>query len=329
MAIGKASDFKIYQEYLRTRVTETLTQNGEALSGRANGAIRLTSVSKRGDYAYESFFESLGSSLIARRDTTSVSAATDMALTQDEMISVKLNRRIGPVAQTRDAFRKAFGNFSATEFSGIVGQQAAVAMQLDMLNSGLKACRAALVTGSTTLYTVPSSGELSTAALVEGLAKMGDRADRIVAWVMHSKPFYDLVQSQITANIDGVSNFNVASGTPITLNRPVIVTDSDSLVITSGSPSVTDYHTLGLTRDSIVLENTETEEVVLDDVTGLDNLVIRMQGEFAYNLGVKGFKWDVSNGGANPTDTAVGTGTNWDQCATSYKDWAGVVIKSR
>lgn len=328
MAIGKASDFKIYQEYLQTRVSEVLTQNGAAMAGASNGAIRLTTVSKRGDYEYESFFKSI-SGLVSRRDITSVSAATDLAMTQDEFIRVKLNRKIGPVAQTRDAFRKLTGRFSQTEMSGIIGEQAAVAMQLEMLNSGLLATRAALVTGSSTLYAVPSTGTLSTAGLVSGLAKLGDRADRIVAWVMHSKPYYDLVQSQITANIDGISNFNVSSATPVTLNRPVIVTDSDSLVVTAGSPAVTTYYTLGLTADAILCENTEEEDVVFDDVTGLENLVVRMQGEFAYNLGLKGFKWDTTNGGVNPAAGAIGTGSNWDQAVTSYKDWGGVVITSR
>ena len=69
--------------------------------------------------------------------------------------------------------------------------------------------------------------------------------------------------------------------------------------------------------------------MVLDEVTGLENLVVRLQGEFAYNLGVKGFKWDTANGGANPSDAAVGTGTNWDAAVSSYKDYAGIVIQSR
>ena len=34
----------------------------------------------------------------------------------------------------------------------------------------------------------------------------------------------------ISANIDGISNFNVANAAPVTLNRPVLVTDSASLV---------------------------------------------------------------------------------------------------
>src|SRR5262245_50036231 len=54
---------------------------------------------------------------------------------------------------------------------------------------------------------------------------------------MHSKPYYDLVQSQINANITGISNFAIAQATPVTLNRPVIITDSSSLVAAVNSPA--------------------------------------------------------------------------------------------
>ena len=165
--------------------------------------------------------------------------------------------------------------------------------------------------------------------MVSGLALMGDRADRIVAWVMHSKPYYDLVKEQIAAKIDGVANFNVQTGTPITLNRPVLVTDSASLKVTSGSPAVTDYYTLGLTANGVLCEVTETSDIVIDDVTGGENIITRLQGEFAYNVGVKGFKYDVGNGAANPNATALGTGSNWDLAASDLKSVAGVVLKSR
>jgi hypothetical protein len=91
---------------------------------------------------------------------------------------------------------------------------------------------------------------------------------------------------------------------------------------------VTTYHTLGLVQNAVVVEDSEETMMESQIITGLENLVVRLQGESAYNLGLKGFKWDVSNGGANPSDSAVGTGSNWDAVATSYKDWAGVVIKS-
>lgn len=270
------------------------------------------------------------SGLVSRRDTTSTAAATDQNITQDEWVSVKLNRKIGPVNQSRDSFRKIMAGKTEQEMSFIIGQMVAQGMQLDMLNAALTAASAALAAQAAVAFTVASNGKLDTGSLVSGLSKFGDAAGDVAVWVMHSKPYYDLVQSQITANIMGVSNFNVAEGTPITLNRPVIVTDSPGLITTSGSGStaVTHYATLGLTVGGAVVENTEQEDLIVQDVTGGENLAVRMQGEFAYNLGLKGFKWDIANGAANPTNSALATGSNWDPCRSSFKDFAGVLISS-
>lgn len=326
MAIGKGSDFAINDEYVKTRINELLAQNGEAFGTASNGAMRLSTRSILGNYEYSSFFANLGSTLTARRDLTSVTSQTDTALTQAQNISVKLNRKMIPVAQTRDAFRKVFGQFSATEFSGIVAEQYANAMQLEMLNSSLAAAANALKQQTASYVTESSLGSISTNSLFTSLAAMGDRADRVVCWVMHSKVYYDLVKSQTSANITGVSNFTVATATPITCNRPVLVTDSASLLANLNSPDVQDYYTLGLTADAVNVENTEDQEIVVQDVTGLENLVIRIQGEYAYNLSLKGFKWDVSNGGANPSDANVALGTNWDVAQTSVKNRAGICL---
>lgn len=330
MATGKASDFKVYQDQFQAGVVETLVQNTDAFNAASKGAITLTTVSRRGDYSQEAFFKNIAN-VISRRDTTSVSAATDLAMTQDEWVSVKLNRKIGPVGQTRDAFRKIMAGRTAEEMSLILGQISGKAMQGDMLDTALLGCRAALANQSTNLFTVASSGTLATASLVSGLALMGDQASQVGIWVMHSKPYYDLVQAQITANTLDVSNFAISNGAPVTMNRPVLVTDSSSLAVASGSGSTAtvDYYTLGLTSGAIICENTEEEELVVMDITGLENLVVRYQGEYAYNLGIRGFKYDITNGGANPLATALATGSNWDPSRASSKDFAGVVIKSK
>lgn len=330
MADYLASNFKIYQEYLKTRAAETLQQQADGFNAAVNNAIIMSTSEKPGDYEYESFFKDI-TNLVSRRDTTSTSAASKLSMAQAELVRVKLNRKIGPVDQSRDSFRKAYARYSEMEFSGILGGQIAVAQQVDMLNASLLAARAAIVAADSGAlqYTVPSSGTSTTAGLINGLAKMGDRADRIVAWVMHSKPYYDLVREQVSSNITGVSNFNVQTGTPVTLNRPVFVTDSASLVTTAGSPAVNTYYTLGLTASGVLCEVTETSDIVVDDVTGGENLITRLQGEFAYNLGLKGFQWDVANGGGiNPTNANLGTGSNWDKVATDNKSLAGVVIAS-
>jgi hypothetical protein len=329
MTIGKASNFKVYQDEMRGGIVETLTQASNYFNTAGN-AINLSTVSRRGDYAKESFFKSIAT-IVSRRDTTSVSAATDLPLLMDEIISVKLNRKIGPVTQTYDAFAKVAMDLSPEEFSFLLGNMVGKGMQVEMLNSALRAARAALVQNTDVLYDA-GTGTLTTANLVDGLAKFGDRANEVVAWVMHSKNYFDLMKHQIgtSANGDIVSGVAVQGANPLTLNRPVIVTDSDALKVAggSGSGAFTDYHVLGLTANGIVVENSETERVVLDEVTGLENLVVRMQGEYAYNLGVKGYKYDTTVG-ANPSDANLGTSTTWDLAATSYKDVAGVIIQVR
>lgn len=325
MAAGTRSAFTINNEYLRTRISELMAQNGDALNAASNGAIRLDTISRRGDFVTSSFFTQIAN-LVVRRDPTSVADVDDTPMGMSELVTVKTNRRIGPVAMTWDAFKKMQGQFTETEFTGLVAVQAAQAMQLEMLNTGILAARAALRQQSASYLTEASLGRISSQTLIDALAKMGDQASRIVAWVMHSKVYYDLVGNQLAANITGVSNFNIATGTPVTVNRPVIVTDSDSLFTNIASPDVTNYFTLGLVRDAVALENSEEEDIVSQTITGKENLIQRYQGEYAYNIGILGFSWDTQNGGVNPTTTALGTGTNWDPAFTDVKNRAGVAI---
>ena len=323
MAAGTYSNMSIDNDYLATRVNELLAQQGDVFNAASNGALKLSTVSRKGHYDYKSLFSNV-SGLAARRDISSVGSQSDTNLAQVEAIKVKLNRKIIPIGMPRDAFRKAFGSYSQAEFTDVVAEQAANAMQIDMCDSALLGARAALKQQSASYLTESSLGSISTATLIDALKKLGDRADRIVCWVMHSKVYYDLIHSQVNANITGVSNFNIAAASPVTLNRPVLVTDSTSLSSVLASPDVTNYFTLGLVAGAVEVENTEEQEVVVEDVTGYENLIVRFQGEYAYNLGVKGFQWDVGNGGINPTATNVGLGTNWDTIMTDVKNRAGV-----
>jgi hypothetical protein len=62
-------------------------------------------------------------------------------------------------------------------------------------------------------------------------------------------------------------------------------------------------------------------------LNGDENIKRTIQSEWSYNLGIKGYAWDKTNGGKSPNDAALATGTNWDRYATSFKDTAGVLLK--
>ena len=326
MATGKASDLTLYNDQFIGGYVETVQQNTNLFNGASQGAIRLINELHGGDYDKETFFD-LTASLITRRDTTSVSAATDLAITSDEFVGVKLNRKIGPIGQTLDAWRKIDKDEKIMSF--IIGQQTAKATAQEMLNRALAALEAKLQS-VTALYHNATDGTIASTDLSTGLQKAGDSANDVLIWVMHSKPYWDLVTNQITNAIYRANGVKIMDGVPATLGRPVLVTDSDSLLEADGVSSGVDaYSTLGLKAGAVTIKESEPSRTVLDLVTGLENIVYRLQGEYAYNLSLRGCEWDVANGAANPSNAAVATSSNWDTQVASNKLLPGVIIRSR
>jgi hypothetical protein len=299
--VGRLPEGIIYPELVHSGMVETLVQNTDAFNAASLNTIRLVTQRRRGDFHQESFFKNV-SSLINRRDVNTSPANPAVAASAvpvGENVNVKLNRRVGPIDQTYDSFRKLGDSADLEVLSFLLGEQIGKAMQVEMLDSGLRSVVAAITANASLIY--------------DG--------------IMHSKPFFELIQSQITANIDGISNFNVAQASPVTLNRPVLVTDSAALIDTSVSPQ--QYITLGLVESGVVMEDSEEELMYTDVITGKENIVARLQGEYAYNVGCKGSAWDVTNGGVNPNDAALGTSTNWDIIMDDVKDLAGVAIRTQ
>ena len=326
MATSLASDFKIYQPQFFGGMTETLQQAADVMNEASKGAIAMTTETMKGDYEYESFFKSL-SSLVSRQDITSTSAATALKLTQDELIRVKLHRKIGPVEVTRKAFLQAGEDPELASF--ILGQQTAQAAAENMLNAGLLAARAALVNANSgSVLNDVTGATVKTCThtnLIRTLQKFGDKQSRIVAWIMHSTNYFDLGVDGVDNQIDSIAADIIRVLEVPGMGRPLIVTDSPSLIATADTPD--SYFVLGLTEMGLQLMLTEDQYVTTEEVTGGEQIINRIQGEWAFNVGVKGFKWDVANGGANPADAALGTGTNWDMAVTADKDLAGVVLK--
>ena len=325
MATGKASDFKIYDEQFYGGMFEAMDQNTNAFNAASNGAIQMVARDVLGDYEKESFLKDV-TSLITRRDTTSVGTATDLGMTMAELVSVKVNRKMGPVGQTLDAWRKI--GKDQREMSFKLGGMIGMAKMKDYANTAVLVAAAALDSVAALTYdaTALATPTLTATALVNGLAKMGDMASSVVCWIMHSKNYFDLVKQAIADKLYEEAGAVVYGAQPGTLNRPVVVIDAPGLTDSLASQTNDTYNVLGLVAGGVALVESEQQEIVSQVVTGLENLIFRIQGEYAFNLGVKGFQWDTTHGGVNPTDAALGVSTNWDQVATSVKNCAGVRI---
>ena len=330
MATSVYSDFKVYDEQFQGAFIETLQQNVDAFNAASRGALSLSTRELLGHYEKEAFWDEV--SAVSRRDISSTSSATATKLTQDEFIGVKLNRKNGPYETTLDGLRKI--GRDSREFSRAIGVMTAKAMPQEILDRVLGALEGKLDDVSALEHDA-TDGVLQTGDLAKGLKLAGDSAGGIVLWVMHSAQYWDLVHDQVTqtATVFGSDAFGgqIYAGMPATLNRPVLVTDSVSL-LESDQPSsgATTYSCLGLRAGAGVIDISEPPVAVLEGpLTGNENLYFRWQAEYAYNMKIRGCKWDTANGGVNPTNANVATASNWDTVVASNKLLPGVIIKSK
>lgn len=324
MAIGKASDFKIYNDEFYAGVVESIDVNADLFNEASGGCIRLVPQGHIGDYQKESFLKDIAGA-VSRRDTTVTTSVTDLAMTMGEEARVKVNRKVGPIAQTLDAWRKV--GASEQEMSLRLGQMIGPRILKDQILTAIKAAAAGIRNNAGTLHSA-TGGTITYQALLGGLAKFGDMAGEIKTLVFHSKAWFDLISSMAstTNTLDSVGSLAIQTGQVPGLGRRVLVIDSPDLLI-AGAPD--NYLTLGLVENGITVLESEERQVVAQVVTGLENLVFRIQGEHAFTLGMKGYTWDVASGGAGPTDAAIATGGNWDKVATSDKNTAGVVVRTQ
>lgn len=333
MAGTTRTDVQVYEEQFQGGFIETIYQNVQAFNEASRGALAMRVEELVGHYEQEAMWNDVSN--ISRRDSSADSSTTvsSTKLTQDEFVGVKLDRRNGPYEVNLDAFRK-IGEEPSPTFSRIIGVQTAEAVPQEQLDRALAALEAEL-DATSALEHDRTGGTLRTQDLVDGLSKRGDAAGEVLIWVMHSKPFYDLLKDQVTSGNSIFSSEIFASeifeGTPASVNRPILVTDSSSLKETDGVSSGTDkYSTLGLTREAAEIVMSEPPVAVLNGPeTGSENLYLEWQAEYSYNLRLRGLKWDTTNGGKNPTDSAVATATNWDDVVADDKGKPGVIVTSQ
>lgn len=324
MATTTASDFQIYDALFHSARAEVLQQNVDIFNSGSNNTIQMVAAERRGDYAKESFYKD--SITDNRRDPTATTDATASKLTDDEIVSVKLNRRQGPMRYTADAFKKK--NQSPEQASAVLGRQSGIKQAQAMVGRiGTAVVPAIKGIGSSDLVHDGTGGSLTFKKISKGKRLFGDASSDLTAALIHGDKFHDLVE-------DGLDNYkiqNVAGTTIVTGDVPgamglvLVVTDESSL-ITSGTPDT--YHTVLLQQGAVTVEESEDSTMADETVTGKENITREWQFEYAFNLGLRGLKWDTSNGGSNPTDSTLGTQANWNKAASDNKSLPGVVVDS-
>lgn len=322
---GTYSNFQIYDTEFFSGMTESVEQAAIEMNAGSAGTLIMRSNMHRGDFEKQSFFNRV-EGLISRRDNGATTAVTDLEMGQGELVAVKVNSRIGPVAQTIDAFKKISLDPQLMSFQ--IGSQYGEDFVLDMVNSSLLAATTAISTETEMVVDILNDAnitekKLSHINLVKGMASLGDRASRVRALVMHSKSFFDLVGDSIAQQVTNVADVTIYTGTTGSLGRPILVTDSPALEERDAMDVLVGYRILGLTEGATEISQSEENTIVSEIVTGRESLFMRYQGETAHTIGVKGFAFV---GTANPSDAELGTAANWVYQYSTHKNGPGFMM---
>jgi hypothetical protein len=343
MATTTTGDVRIYEEQFQGGFIETVQQNIEGFNAASAGTLVMRARELLGRYEQEAFWDEVVAGKVERRNPASESSSTvsPAKLTQDEFVGVKLDRRNGPYEVNIDSFRK-IGETAAAQtpggnipgaalFSRVIGTQTARAMPQEQLNRALSALVGKLAATAGLFEDQTGASHIKTGHLAKTLARFGDASGQVGMWVMHSQAYWQLVESQIVDAIYRADGVQIVQGTPATLGRPVLVTDSPALVIPDGvSTGVDQHYTLGLAPSAAVLDISAPPIAVMEGpLTGSDNLFLRWQAEYSYNLRLRGCRWNISGGGANPDNGAVASGANWVTSVADAKLLPGVALRTK
>ncbi len=319
------SDLAVYSEYAYSAMTEVLRQQIDLFNAASGGSIRLESSAHQGDYSDSVFFAKV-SGLIRRRNAYGSGTVAAKKMTQLIDTMVKVAAGTPPIELNPGQFK--WIQMNPETAGAALGQQLAIDTMADMLNTALGALYAALVqttaivtdvTGATT-----PADKMSFINQTTGVLKFGDRMSDIRTWVMHSKPMGDLYLNALT-NAESLFTYGSINVLRDPFGRILLMSDSPALV-TAGSPNV--YHNLGLVENAVIVGQNNDFTANEETKNGDENITRTYQAEWSYELGVRGYTWDKTNGGKSPTDAALFTSTNWDKIATDTKDLAGIVIQS-
>ncbi len=317
---------KVFDSFLYTTATEYVDQNVMDFSMKSGGAIGVASVRNIGDYSHTAFWSQL-QGMIRRRDTRDDSAVTAIDLSQEDAISVKVPSGTPPVNLPPSQFRHI--QKDPEEGGIVVGEQLGPAMAQDQLNTAIRAVSGAALSNADMVFDGTASTMKQT-ALASGRALFKDRGLGVRSWVMHSTAFWDLHGDNL-ANMKELFQYETVGISVLAdpLGTFYFVTDSEALVqVDGGGSGVDHYLTIGLMPNALVIMDNDDMDSVLVEGTGQANITRQLQVEYSYNVSVKGYAWNIADGGAAPTNTALATPANWTKVATSDKDTACVVVKT-
>ena len=314
------ANMQVYDEQIRLRTIELLGQDLQKFNAASGGTIVLDMSRWTGNYSKESFYNSLAG---AQRRVDRYAANADVAataLSESEVVGVKVAGGFGPVIFEPSQLTWLSSN--PEEAINVISQGFADALLADQLNT-VVGCAVAAITNIPALVNDVSAltagaGALTQSALNGSHAKFGDMSGMLRADVMTGAAYHKLVDKglQNGERLFESSNVTVQS----ILGKLFVVSDIPALTV-AGTPNKTIV--LSLVANALIVDNASDIITNLEPSNGKTRIETTWQADYSFGTRLKGYAWDVANGGASPDNADLFTGSNWDNVMGDVKHTAG------
>lgn len=315
------ANMQVYDEQIRLRTIELLGQDLQKFNAASAGTIVLDMASWMGNYTRESFYNSLASAQRRVDRNAAQSAAAETALSEKEMVGVKVAGGFGPVVF--EPSQLTWLSSSPQEAINVIAQGFADALLADQLNT-VVGCAVAAIENFPALVNDVSAETAGAGALTQSVingshAKFGDMSGMLRADIMTGAAYHKLIEKGL-ANGERLfesSNVTVQS----ILGKTLVVSDIPAL-LEAGTPNKTKV--LSLVAGALIVDNSSDIITNLDTSNGQTRIETTWQADYSFGVKLKGYAWQTA-AGSSPDDAALFTGANWSNVMTSVKHTAGTL----
>ena len=312
------SDMKDYDDLIVGTTIELLGQQTAKFNAASGNTVILNSVPYQGSFSKESFFASIASAQrrVDRNAAQASASATD--LSQSEIVGVKVAGGFGPIRF--EPSQMTWLQKSPQDAIMAISQGFADALMADQLNSALLGGVAAIENIAALVNDVSASAGISQVALNGSHAKFGDSSMNLRADFMTGAAYHNLVKEALNNSNQLFESSNVR--VVDILGKIAVVSDIPALY-EAGTPNKTKV--LSVVSEGIQVSDNSDLIANMQTNNGQTRIETTWQADYTFNLKLKGFAWDVTNGGSSPNDAALGTGTNWDIAVSDNKHTLGTL----
>lgn len=312
------SDMKVYNDDIVGTTIELLGQKTDQFNAASGGAIVLSTAAWRGDFSRESFFNQIASAKrrVDRYAAIATQAAT--ALTQGEHVGVKVAGGFGPVLF--EPAQMTWLNEDPASAIRAISEGFSDALLADQLNTAVGSAVAAVSGQAALVNDVSATGGLTLNVLNNSHAKFGDQSQLLVTDVMTGAAWHKLIDKALANSSQLFASGNVM--VVDILGKRYVISDIPALY-EAGTPNKSKV--LSVVANGIIVDNASDIISNVDTSNGNTRIQTTWQADYTFGLKLKGYSWDVANGGKSPLDAELFTATNWDKAVAENKHTLGTL----